>query len=78
MKPKANLVLDPLHQVLNCLDNIQQSKDNLEIGGDPLYCLLGIMDWVTELARVLEEIEDIERSAVYYYIEVDVSNNVEN
>jgi hypothetical protein len=57
MKPNPNLVDDELHQILTCVDMIQHSKDNLKLGNEPLYCLVGVMDWVTELQRLWKGIK---------------------
>ena len=45
-----------LEQVLHCAENIQQCNDALARGSkNPLYVLVGVMDWTAELERLVEE-----------------------
>lgn len=44
-----------LDQVLHCVENIQQCQDWLRAGQakEPLYTMVGILDWTTELQELL-------------------------
>ena len=46
-----------LDEVLHCVENIQQCQDWLASGKDrnPLYTMVGIMDWTGELQRLIKE-----------------------
>jgi hypothetical protein len=50
------MVQSLLEQVLHCAENIQCCNDALARGSkNPLYTLLGVMDWAAELQRLVKE-----------------------
>lgn len=42
-------------QVLHCCENIQDCNDHLATAKNPLYTMVGVMDWVTELHSLLAD-----------------------